>query len=410
MSRALNNFSNYPQAITQSIQSVKDDYSQFITKPPDRNITHGRTSKYFVVDSRDRDMNKYPEANKYRVNVPQEWRDIVSAELIYGSIPNTYYNITQFNNLFYITEDNINLTSITIPEGQYNNEKLLNTLNGNYGNLFSQLTNKYNFSKNPVNNTLRIQSNRKSNTDFVYNINYVLNDSCNPCPYRSIDVVIGFKNSQYNSTQINLSNINITGISNLGVESVNGYPLLRLYATSASGDFKTLFNVGDYLILNGSEIRINEIKNSNSFTFEVLDGTPLINLTVLSGIGLIGNMSLLTSPNIFYIECSPYVVIKIRDFQNYNANNAAENSYTIIQLAEDKPCTIINQATIPVDGVTKNFNPPLARLPFIDLEFCNPDGTPFEFRGEDNMLVFRLNMLNQPSKYNNYISVDTNNN
>ncbi len=405
MSR-ISNFSNYPNAISEQIQNVKDDYSQNIIKPPDRNITHGRTSKYFVIDSRDRDKNKYPEANKYRLNVPQEWRDIVSAELIYGSIPNTYYNITVFNNLFYITENNIDMTSIEIPVGQYNNEKLLNTLNGVYGNLFVSLVNKYNFTKNPVNNLLRIQSNRKSNTDFVYNLNYLTNDTCNPCPYRSLDITIGFKNNQYNSVEINLSNIDITTIINLGSESVNGYPLMRLYATAVSGDFRLLFNVGDYLILNGTEIRINEIKNSSSFTFEVLDGTPLGNLTPLFGTGLIGNMSVLISPNIFYIECSPYVVLKIRDFFNYNSNNASENSYTIIQLAEDKPCTIINQGTIPVDGVTKNFNPPLPRLPFIDLEFCNPDGTPFEFRGEDHMLVLRLNMLNQPSKYNNYISVD----
>lgn len=409
MSRNLNNFSNFPQSINQSIQSVKDDYTQFITKPPERNITHGRISKYFVVDSRDRDMNKYPEANKYRLNVPQEWRDVVSAELIYGSIPNTYYNITQYNNLFYITEDSVNLTSITIPEGQYDNDKLLDTLNGLYGNLFISLTNKYNFVKNPINNILRIQSNRKSNSDFVYNINYLLGDSCNPCPYRSIDTIIGFKNSQYNSTSIDLSNINISSITDLSSESSDGYPLFRLYATTSSGDFKTLFKNGDYLILNGYEIRINEIKNNYSFTFEVLDGTTSGNITILSGSGLIGNMSILYSPNIFHIECNPYVVIKIRDFQNYNSNNASENSYTIIQLT-NQPCTIINQGTIPVDGVTKNFNPPLGRLPYIDLEFCNPDGTPFEFRGEDHMLVFKLNMLNQPSKYNNYISVDTNNN
>ncbi len=402
-----NRFSNYPQSINESIQSVKDDYSQFITKPPDRNITHGRSSRYFVIDSRDRDKNKYPEANKYRLDVPQEWRDIVSAELIYGSIPNTYYNITEFNNTFYITEDSINLTSIKIPVGQYDNDKLLNTLNGNYGNLFTSLTNKYNFSKNPINNTLRIQSNRKSTTDFVYNINYVLTDSCSPCPYRSIDEVIGFKNSQYNSEEINLSNIDIISIVNLSSESVNGYPLYKLTATSVSGDFRLLFKNGDYLMLGSYEIRVYEVKNSNTFTFEVIDGTPSGNITPLFGTGVIQNISVLISPNIFHIECSPYVVIKIRDFWNYNSNNASENSYTIIQLAEDKPCTIVNQGTIPVDGVTKNFNPPLPRLPYIDIEFCNPDGTPFEFRGEDHMLVLRLNMLNQPSKYNNYISVDT---
>jgi hypothetical protein len=401
----MSRFSEYPQSITESIQSVKDDYSQYITKPPDRNITHGRTSKYFVIDSRDRDKNKYPEANRYRLDVPQEWRDIISAELIYGSIPNTYYNVTDFNNTFYITEDSIHLTSIKLPVGQYDNQKLLDTFNGVYGNLFSGLTNQYYFTKNVINNTLRIQSNRKSGTDFEYNINYLITDSCSPCPYRSIDEVIGFKNNLYRSTEIDLSAINTSSITNLSTESVNGYPLLKLVATNASGDFKSLFQSGDSLILNGAEIRIYEIKNASTFTFEITDGTPIVNLTVLSGVGLIQNMSVLISPNIFHIECNPYVVLKIRDFQNYNSNNASENSYTIIQL-NNNPCTIINQATIPVDGVTKNFNPPLPRLPYIDLEFCNPDGTPFEFRGEDHMLVLRLNMLNQPAKYNNYISVD----
>ncbi len=401
----MSRFSQYPQSITESIQSVKDDYSQYITKPPDRNITHGRTSKYFVIDSRDRDKNKYPEANRYRLDVPQEWRDIVSAELIYGSIPNTYYNVTDFNNTFYITEDSIHLTSIKLPVGQYDNQKLLDTLNGVYGNLFSGLTNQYHFTKNPINNTLRIQSNRKSNTDFEYNINYLITDSCSPCPYRSIDEVIGFKNNLYRSTEIDLSAINISYISDLSTESVNGYPLLKLVATSASGDFKSLFQSGDSLIINGAEIRVYEVKNASTFTFEITDGTVIANLTILSGAGLIQNMSVLISPNIFHIECNPYVVLKIRDFQNYNSNNASENSYTIIQL-NNNPCTIINQGTIPVDGVTKNFNPPLPRLPYIDLEFCNPDGTPFEFRGEDHMLVLRLNMLNQPAKYNNYISVD----
>lgn len=402
----MSRFSQYPQSISESIKSVKDDYTQFITKPPDRNITHGRASKYFVIDSRDRDKNKYPEANKYRLNVPQEWRDIVSAELIYGSIPNTYYNITDFNNTFYLTEDNVNITSVKVPVGQYDNAKLLDTLNGTFGNLFASLTNKYNFTKNPINNTLRIQSNRASGSDFVYNINYLLTDSCNPCPYRSIDEIIGFKNSQYNSVQIDLSALNILSIIDLSTESSNGYPLFKLTATTASGDFRTLFQNGDYLMLSTYEIRVYEVKNANTFTFEVIDGTPSGAITPFVGTGVIQDMSVLVSPNIFHIECSPYVVIKIRDFQNYNSNNASENSYTIIQLAEDKPCTIVNQGTIPVDGVTKNFNPPLARLPYIDIEFCNPDGTPFEFRGEDHMLVLRLNMLNQPGKYNNYISME----
>ena len=398
-------FSSFPQSISQQLNDVKNDYEQNIIRPPDRNITHGRISKYFVLDSRDRDMTKYPNANKYRLNVPQEYRDVVSAELIYGSIPNTYYNITENNNVFIISENSIDLNSITIPMGQYDDAKLLNTLNGTYGNLFSALINNYNFVKNPIDQTLRIQSNRRTGTDFVYNINYLLSDKCSPCPYRSIDMTIGFKNSQYNATMVDLSALNITSIINLGVESENGYPLFELRVSN--GNFRSTFQAGDYLLLTGAQysIRIYKVKNDNTFSFEVLDGTSAITITSIVGAGQIGNMSVLTSPNIFYIECTPYVVIKIRDFWNYNSNNAAENSYTIIQL-NSNPCTIINQGTIPVDGVTKNFNPPLGRLPYIDIEFVNPDGTPFDFRGEDHFLVFRFNMLNQPSKYNNYISVD----
>ena len=398
-------FSSFPQSITQQLNDVKNDYEQNVIKPPDRNITHGRISKYFVLDSRDRDMTKYPHANKYRLNVPQEWRDVVSAELIYGSIPNTYYNITATNNVFIISENSIDLNSITIPVGQYDDAKLLNTLNGTYGNLFSALINKYNFVKNPVDQTLRIQSDRKTGADFVYNINYLLNDKCTPCPYRSIDMTIGFKNSQYNATMVDLSALNITSIVDLATESENGYPLFELRVSN--GNFRATFQAGDYLLLTGAQysIRIYKVKNDNTFCFEVLDGTSSLAITSIAGVGQIGNMSVLTSPNIFYIECTPYVVIKIRDFWNYNSNNAAENSYTIIQL-NSNPCTIINQGTIPVDGVTKNFNPPLGRLPYIDIEFVNPDGTPFDFRGEDHFLVFRFNMLNQPSKYNNYISVD----
>lgn len=44
-----NAFSNYPQSINQSIQSVKDDYTQFITKPPERNVTHGVFLKILLL-------------------------------------------------------------------------------------------------------------------------------------------------------------------------------------------------------------------------------------------------------------------------------------------------------------------------------------------------------------------------
>ena len=86
----MSNFSNFPHGITNKLQVEKNDYSQNIIKPPEPNVTQGRITRKFVVLSKDRDITKYPTSNKYRINVPQEWRDIVSASLIEAIIPNTY--------------------------------------------------------------------------------------------------------------------------------------------------------------------------------------------------------------------------------------------------------------------------------------------------------------------------------
>ena len=80
-----------------------------------------------------------------------------------------------------------------------------------------------------------------------------------------------------------------------------------------------------------------------------------------------------------------------------NANNA----YTVIPLLNLEN-TIVNQATIPVHSVIKYYNPPMDKMLWIDVEFLNYDGTLFDFRGQENMMMFTVSMLNQPGKYNNY--------
>ena len=118
---------------------------------------------------------------------------------------------------------------------------------------------------------------------------------------------------------------------------------------------------------------------------------------------IFGNISILYSPNIFQVQVKPYVILKIRDFTNINSNGTSNNSYTVIPLI-GTDTTVINQSTSPVHGIIKYFNPPLARMPWIDIEFLNYDGSLFDFRGQENILLFTLNMLNQPGKYNNYVN------
>lgn len=407
----MSSFSNFPNGISQGMQQVNTDYDPHIIKPPDRNKTHGNIARHLVIDSRDRNYNTYPNSNKYRVDVNEEWKDIISAELTLAQIPNTFYNITPANNVFYIS-DNINkFLSIQIPEGQYNNESLIDAFNGKYGDLFVDFPCKLNFVRNPINLKLRIQSNRANNQEFIYNIKHLIYDKCTPCKLNSVDKTIGFINDQYTSEMVDLSYIYVNSgtIIDTGIRSNQDYPIYKLTAvnnyTGVDVDFTKIFYPNDYFVLknpvNGItySCQIYEVKNDNTILFEELDNK---NPTGISGF-IFNNISILYSPFIFQVDNKPYVILKIKDFRLLSSVGAANEAYTIIPLITTDN-TIVNNMTIPVHGVIKYFNPPLGKLLWMDVEFLNYDGTLFDFRGQENLLVFTINLLNQPGKYNNYVN------
>jgi len=409
MSSGTNNFSNFQNAFN-NIQQVNTDYSPYIIKPPDRNKTHGSISKHIIVDSRDRNYTLYPNSNKYRIDLPEELRDITSIELTLAQIPNTYYNISENNNVFYISESPNNIVAINIPEGQYNNNSLIESLNGKYGDLFYELISKFNFSRNPINLKLRIQSNRASGQEFIYNLNYLINDTCSPCKLNSIDKTIGFINKQYQSEMVDLSYINVAGggITVYGGTSDQDYTLYKLVATQNYGgievDFTKTFYVNDYFILKDPSTNIEyscqvyEIKNDFTIVFETLDNK---NPVSLSG-NIFNNISILYSPNVFQIENKPYVVLKLKEAKLLESIGESHGAFALIPLL-NLESTIINQATIPVHSVIKYFGTPIGKLQWIDIEFSNYDGSLFNFRGQENMMTFTISCLNQPGKYNNYI-------
>ena len=409
MSSGTNSFSNFQSAFN-NIQQVNTDYSPYIIKPPERNKTHGSISKHIIIDSRDRNYTLYPNSNKYRIDLPEELRDITSIELTLAQIPNTYYNISENNNVFYISESPNNIVSINIPEGQYNNNSLIDSFNGKYGDLFYELTSKFNFSRNPINLKLRIQSNRQTGQEFIYNLNYLVNDTCSPCKLSSIDKTIGFINKQYQSEMVDLSYINVPGggITLYGGASDQDYTLYKLVATQNYGgvevDFTKTFYVNDYFILKDSTTNIEyscqvyEIKNDFTIVFETLDNKNPVGLTG----NIFNNISILYSPNVFQIENKPYVVLKLREAKLLESIGESNGAFALIPLL-NLESTIINQATIPVHSVIKYFGTPIGKMQWMDIEFSNYDGSLFNFRGQENMMTFTISCLNQPGKYNNYI-------
>jgi len=406
-------FSNFPESIGKNLQQVNPDYDPLIIKPPDRNKTHGSMTRHLVIDSRDRDYLLYPNSNQYRIEVPQEWKDITSLELSLAQIPNTFYNITNSNNTFYISDSPNNILSVNIPEGQYNNQSLIDTLNGKYGDLFINFDSNLNFTRNPINLKLRIESNRANDQEFIYNLNYILNDTCSPCKLNSIDKTIGFINKQFESKMIDLSYINVLpgNITNISSTSDQDYSLYKLVAQQSYNgievDFTSVFFVNDYFILQDRitsdkyYCQIYEIKNYYTIVFEEMNNR---NPTTISG-NIFNNISILYSPYIFQVENKPYVILNVKGANILNSIGAANNCYTVIPLLNLEN-TIVNSNSIPVHSVIKYFNPPQGKLLWVDIEFLNYDGTLFDFRGQENMLVFIVSMLNQPGKYNNYVNTN----
>jgi hypothetical protein len=231
-----------------------------------------------------------------------------------------------------------------------------------------------------------------------------------PCKLNSIDKTIGFINKQYESSMIDLSYINVlpSNITNISETSNQDYNLYKLVAQKIYNgievDFTSIFYIDDYFILEDPitndkfYCQIYEIKNDNTIVFEEMNNSDP---TSISG-NIFKNISILYSPNIYQIENKPYVILNVKGANILNSIGAANNGYTIIPLLNLEN-TIINQSTIPVHSVVKYFNPPQGKLLWVDIEFLNYDGTLFNFRGQENMLVFIVSMLNQPGKYNNYV-------
>ena len=88
-----------------------------------------------LVDSRDRDRARYPSANSYSVNVPEDVRDVVSVELISYDVPFNDYTITEKNNVLYTAYKQEGATEyestarIVVPPGKYTPEQLAKALN-----------------------------------------------------------------------------------------------------------------------------------------------------------------------------------------------------------------------------------------------------------------------------------------
>jgi hypothetical protein len=402
-------FSNYHD--NQQILGANLSYSNVIIKPPEKAVTHSNKYKTLVIDSSNRDKTKYPDPNNYKMEFSEDYRNVTSMELIYGSIPNDYFNINCANqskkilgnNIFYIKLNDGILRNYEIYEGHYNIQYLIDTLNGKYGNLFDE--NKYlSFVYNNFNQKVMIYNTE----NFIYNLNYDID--CNH--FNSIDKVLGFKSVEYYSNLIDLEfdNINMTYINDSeNNEKYNFKKSFILRNLTYNYDGKTYNNPTNFLKNNVYiNITYNDGVNNNSVVaqvFYVNNCTLILSFCenppdeTLNNVLLNINYYYVTGSNSVNLE--NYLVLEIPEFHTLDSvNDNVEKSFMVF------PPFKLNEfvrGNSPVnEGNIKYFSPPKDRIQSMKIRFKDNNGSTINFNGKDHFLVFKVTLLNQPGKYNEY--------
>jgi hypothetical protein len=80
--------------------------------------------KMVLVDSRQRDLYRDPNANMYRVGLNQLFENVCAVELVTAEIPHSEYIVTQRNNLLHFQESEDDICIAEIEEGNYSPELL----------------------------------------------------------------------------------------------------------------------------------------------------------------------------------------------------------------------------------------------------------------------------------------------
>jgi hypothetical protein len=116
----------------------------------------------FLVDSKDRNRNIYPDPNNYIVEFSTPFRNIIGMEIVDASIPRTMYNVDYENNIIYYYI------------GKDINDSLIKNGVSDYNTSYLELTNTHPISNNVINdNSLSLiygTYGTLSNSINIYNI------------------------------------------------------------------------------------------------------------------------------------------------------------------------------------------------------------------------------------------------
>lgn len=383
---------NFNAAFERNMLIAEPTYDQHILKPPEANITNGRIPVRLVINSADRNIATYPNPNKYVSMLQYNIKNVVSIELVQGIIPNPKYNIGPHNNKLHFEEVFGNPLAITVPVGFYSPTELATTIQ----NLMNNITKSvYKVSANTQTQRFTITSDFSNTRIFT-----IFNTMCKCSSSEDCD------------NELCKNDINGSIAKTLGFNRGNiSYPYGSVYGASGSTEVqgvKTRFGVD---FVKGDKIRFEQGNRNNVYVITSIDtykqtitlDKPLAN--ILNNSRIIGTQ--LTSDCPYNLALPKFVVLRIMEAEkNISSNKTINGSYAVIFFnnATANQNTLVGTGFSPRNGDIKFFNPPCPSLDRLTIEFLDEYGNPFDFCGEDHILDFNIEALNQPGKYNNILA------
>ena len=103
--------------------------NSIIVPPSSDSLKELRTRRIrILVDSRDRDYTAYPNPARYRLDIDEDVRDVVSVQLVAYNIPFSHYNVHKTNNIIHVVVHQVTYP-LAIPVGEYDGESLATMMN-----------------------------------------------------------------------------------------------------------------------------------------------------------------------------------------------------------------------------------------------------------------------------------------
>ena len=385
-----NHWGNFPNQNNFNKPSITYNDTQIIQTTK---LNAGNKIPYRVfIQARDRDTLKYPNPNYFSVNLPDEYRDVISINLKNCKIPVGLANVRDSNNLFYFQETPESFQVVKIPFGNYFSS-----------NLATMLQNEIN-AVSLANITVSIKSNDGGlsnffyfKTDFSGGAQYfrilTFNPSC--LPGNSPETYIFDQKININT----LEPLPNTIYQTLGFERFD-YLFLGGKMTGYTGENRLYTN--NYCINNiysvGDFIKFQNPIDSTIYTItNIIDDTtvevnPPLAMDHIADIVYLDHF--LANFKFNFIN-NEYIILRIEEIPYIRTTSPfLKNFYQVIHDLS----SYLDAAFISItDGFDiRYFNPPIPRLSKLTFEFVSPNGDRYSFQDDQIFLDFEIVCANSP--------------